>query len=43
MRQRKIENLGIRVIHFRDVDVKQNLNGCLDFLKEWIKENTPPG
>jgi very-short-patch-repair endonuclease len=41
-RQRKIENLGIRIIRFRDVDIKQNLNGCLDFLKDWIKENTPP-
>lgn len=50
-RQEKLESLGVRFIRFRDEDMKNNLEGCLDFLKEWIEENadsreknnTPPG
>ena len=42
-RQERLESLGVRFIRFRDEDVKNNLLGCLDFLKEWIKDNTPPG
>ena len=43
IRQKKLESLGVRFIRFRDEDVKNNLQGCLDFLKEWIENNTPPG
>ena len=43
IRQKKLESLGVRFIRFRDEDVKNNLQGCLDFLKEWIDNNTPPG
>ena len=42
-RQKKLENLGVRFIRFRDIDVKKNMQGCIDFLKEWINDNTPPG
>ena len=42
-RQKKLENFGVRFIRFRDCDVKKNMQGCVDFLKEWIEENTPPG
>jgi len=43
LRQKKLENLGVKFIRFRDEDVKKNMQGCIDFLKEWIDENTPPG
>jgi L-fuculose-phosphate aldolase len=38
--------MGVNVIHFRDIDVKKNLNGVLDYLKKWIMgfcegEHTP--
>ncbi|MDP8201499.1 MAG: DUF559 domain-containing protein [Candidatus Tenebribacter burtonii] len=42
-RQKKLESLGVRFIRFRDRDVKNNMQGCIDFLKEWIEENTSPG
>ena len=42
VRQHKLENLGVRFIRFRDEDVKKNLQGCIDFLNDWIEENTPP-
>ena len=39
-RQKKLENLGVRFIRFRDIDIKNNMQGCIDFLKEWINDNT---
>ena len=42
-RQKKLEKLGVRFIRFRDIDVKNNMQGCIDSLKKWIDENTPPG
>jgi len=42
-RQKKLENMGVNFIRFRDKDVKNNMQGCIDLLKEWIDENTPPG
>ncbi|HHE37663.1 MAG TPA: endonuclease domain-containing protein [Candidatus Cloacimonetes bacterium] len=42
-RQEKLESLGVRFIRFKDEDVKNNLEGCLDILKDWIEDNTPPG
>ena len=42
-RQKKLEKLGLNFIRFRDEDVKKNLQGCIDLLKEWIGDNTPPG
>ncbi len=40
-RQNKLSSLGIHFIRFRDEDVKRNLQGCIDFLKEWIEKHTP--
>ncbi|RLC53880.1 MAG: hypothetical protein DRH89_10115, partial [Candidatus Cloacimonadota bacterium] len=42
-RQGKLEKLGVRFIRFRDEDVKKNMQGCIDYLKDWIEENIPPG
>jgi L-ribulose-5-phosphate 4-epimerase len=38
-RNNKLESLDFAVLHFRDIDVKQNLQGVLDFIKDWIYEN----
>ena len=43
IRQKKIEDLGVCFIRFLDEDIKSNLEGCVDFLKEWIETHTPPG
>ncbi len=43
IRQNKIESLGVRFIRFCDVEVKRNLQGCIDHIKEWIEQNKPPG
>jgi len=37
-----LKNLGLSVLHFDDIDVKRNLNGVMEFLREYCESlNTP--
>jgi very-short-patch-repair endonuclease len=36
-RQKRLESLGFRFLHFLDKDVKQNIEGVLLTIEEWIK------
>jgi very-short-patch-repair endonuclease len=38
-RQNKLENLGITFLRFRDEDVKNDLGGVVNELKNWVNEN----
>ena len=38
-RQDRLENLGVRVLRFTDGDVKQNLEGVLRGVRNWIDKN----
>lgn len=38
-RQEKIENLGINFLRFTDDEIKSNLDGVLNIIKEWIVKN----
>jgi very-short-patch-repair endonuclease len=40
-RQKRLESLGVRVLRFQDREVKQNMQGVLMAIEEWIKEHTP--
>ena len=35
-RQRRLENLGIKFLRFKDADVKNNIEGVLIKIEEWI-------
>ncbi|MFC1714233.1 endonuclease domain-containing protein [Candidatus Poribacteria bacterium] len=39
MRQRKLESLGLSFLRFYDSDVKENLNGVLLAIGEWIERS----
>ncbi len=41
IRQAELEKLGLTVLRYYDVDVKQNLGSAVDSIKEWINEHTP--
>ncbi len=41
-RQNRLESLGVRFLRFYDHDVKQNMEGVLTTIKQWIKEHTSP-
>jgi very-short-patch-repair endonuclease len=41
-RQNRLESLGVRFLRFYDHDVKQNMEGVLTTIQQWIKEHTPP-
>ena len=38
-RQDRLENLDVRVLRFTDGDVRQNLEGVLQGIRNWIDEN----
>jgi very-short-patch-repair endonuclease len=40
-RQKRLEMLGVRFLRFQDEEVKQNLEGVLTVIREWIRKNTP--
>jgi very-short-patch-repair endonuclease len=42
VRQNYLENLGLNVIRFTDLQVKKDMNNVLRALEIWINEN-PPG
>jgi very-short-patch-repair endonuclease len=37
MRQEKLETLGLTVMRFWDLDVKSNVDGVIEQLREWIE------
>ena len=38
-RQKRLELLGVRFVRFWDSEVKNDLTGCLDKLRAWIREH----
>ena len=40
-RQKKLESLGIRFLRFTETEVRKNIDGVVDYIKNWIIENTP--
>jgi very-short-patch-repair endonuclease len=41
-RQRRLEALGIQFLRFADRDVKQNMEGVISVIENWIKDKTHP-
>ena len=41
-RQQRLEALGVRFLRFQDEEVKQNLEGVLTLIREWVREKNPP-
>jgi very-short-patch-repair endonuclease len=41
MRQGRLESLGIRYLRFTDKDIKQNIEGVVTTIENWIREHTP--
>jgi very-short-patch-repair endonuclease len=41
IRQKKLENLGIKFLRFQDKDVRFNLDNVLITIEGWIREHTP--
>lgn len=39
IRQKKLEALGVRFLRFDDDDVKTNINGVLDIIRDWIQSH----
>ena len=39
VRQEKLESLGLTMIRFWDLDVRENVDGIIGQLKEWIESN----
>jgi very-short-patch-repair endonuclease len=40
-RQRILEEFGVRFLRFTDEEVKQNLEGVVSAIEEWIRDNPP--
>lgn len=38
-RQKEIEKIGINFLRFQDKDIKDNMEGVLMIIEDWIKEN----
>jgi len=36
-----LESLGLRVLRFSDEEIKQNLEGVLQFISQWLEEQPP--
>ena len=41
-RQCRLESLGVRILRFLDDDVKNNVQGVMMKIENWIKKHTPP-
>jgi very-short-patch-repair endonuclease len=41
-RQKELEALGLSFLRFYDRDVKQNMNGVLQVIDNWIQKRTTP-
>ena len=45
IRQNKLESLGFKIIRFYDKDVRDNIDGVITYINNWIEkeeQNTPP-
>ena len=40
IRQEQIETLGLTIIRFQDSDIKNNIEGVLEQIQEWIESKT---
>jgi len=40
-RQKYLENIGLKILRFRDEDVKNNLFGVIKAIEKWVNEHTP--
>jgi len=40
-RQKRLEELGVHVLRFKDFEVTKNVNMVTESIKVWIKEHTP--
>jgi very-short-patch-repair endonuclease len=41
VRQKKLEMIGVRFLRYTDRDIKQNLEGVIKTIEQWIREHTP--
>ena len=41
-RQERLESLGVRLLRFHDLDVKQNIQGVVSVIENWILQNREP-
>ena len=41
IRQKTLENLGIRFLRFEDIEVKKNISNVLRVIEDWISKNQP--
>jgi very-short-patch-repair endonuclease len=40
-RQNALEAMGVRFLRFSDLDVKNNIRGVVDAIRDWIRDNSP--
>lgn len=41
IRQKTLENIGIRFLRFEDIEVKKNISNVLRVIEDWIRKNQP--
>jgi very-short-patch-repair endonuclease len=41
LKEQRLNEIGIRVLRFKDEDVMDNIEGVIAEIKEWIKAHTP--
>ncbi len=41
IKEQRLNEMGIRVLRFKDEDVMNNTEGVIAEIKEWIKKHTP--
>lgn len=39
LRDGRLNDLGVHVLHFDDLDVRQNLDGVVKVIEHWIEKN----
>ncbi len=40
-RQKRLEGLGVRFLRFTDQEVRENIEGVVTMIENWIRENSP--
>ena len=43
VRQKKLEEMGLTVLRFTNLEVKKDMNNVLRAIEIWINDNNPPG